>query len=228
MGISYKNSDGTWSTLDVPISVKGGTAGSGTTIITLKNFTKSTVTEEELTAVKNLMQQIEATGKIPNDYVLFLKNKYGNTFYAVSKLYTNVSNGYTRITFYADFVPSDSYQIAYQYVFHADTLELDNIYEQTSTVDAGDDWMYATSVYDSGLYQAKELYIRYYESGTAYRTFSHVVFYDDILGNNTHTNFPYVTVDAIDNDVRCWFYDGSAISHSNSYGGYIEYIAYKV
>jgi hypothetical protein len=236
MGISYKNSDGTWSTLNVPINVKGeASGGSSKTQINLIEY--QTMDEETTNKVWELYEYLYNGGTDAlNKYeVSFYTSRFSGTQQMIMPAtMLHASDGgtlhiyfvwmWSGCTYYGDI----SLRRDYPKEIRLETRILLDEYNYSGYLSSsGGDWTFTTDTYDSGLYNAKEIYISYFASEYTKNTFSHAIFRDDTLGNNTYKHFPYVSLDGTIDEVPTWFYDGGSICHNSSYGGYIEYIAYK-
>ena len=231
MGISYKNSDGTWSTLNVPINVKGGASGgSSKTVINLIEY--QTMDEETTNKVWELYEYLYNGGTDAlNKYeVSFYTSRFSGTQQMImpaTMLHARDGNSldiyfvwmWSGSTYYGNITLNK----AYPKEIRLETRQLLDEYNYSSYSSG---WEYTSSTSDSNLYNAKEIYIRYYASDYSMYTFSHVVL-DSTLGNCTYQHFPYVTPNGMDNSVSTWYYDGNYITSQNSYGGYIDYIMYK-
>lgn len=128
-------------------------------------------------------------------------------------------------------LPKDEYNAGLEFYiyFNNDGTLQRTFYEQTGLASSGgSDWNYTTDFYDSGLYNAKEIYIELMLTGDSYkRIFSHVVFnsnYNEYLGNNTYQYFNFTDTT---NYSPYWTYDGGGIDIYDANEYELKVIAYK-
>lgn len=77
--------------------------------------------------------------------------------------------------------------------------------------DAGS-WIETSDTYDSGLYDATEVYILAYDNVDSNYVFSHIYLGDyATMGNNSHSYYRFAGYDASESWERYWYYDGSSI-----------------
>ena len=82
--------------------------------------------------------------------------------------------------------------------------------------DAGS-WIETSDSYDSGIYDATEVYILAYDNIDSNYVFSHIYLGDyATMGNNSHSYYRFAGYDANESWERYWYYDGSSIVLSTS------------
>ena len=132
-------------------------------------------------------------------------------------------DGYTPIKG-VDYFDGKDYVLTY-----ADKQEIANMIDVPTGgggSSSGDcEWNYTQDIYDSNLYNAREIYISCMDDNNGYQIFSYVVFSDgDILGNHAWCEYFAFTVPK-DANTSYWKYDGSGIYCGDTNGPVL--IAYK-
>lgn len=176
------------------------------------------LTDENKTFIAEYIAYYNTNGKIKPVEIYFFK---GTNYYPA----TSIIIGTESISFYTCQTP-DRFD-AVQYSFTNGTYSSGWHYQMGGET-SDDSWKYASTLDDSNLYSAKEVYIMVYATDKDYGLTSHVILPDTYsLYEYVGKCFAFTTPDGMDYNTPYWRYDGSAISIGRIDSYELITIAYK-